>query len=109
MTDKELDSVLKGLSEEKVTAQITLVVSARQKALKHIEKKELMKEYAPIVLSVVISTILTVLTGCIGLFFVKDMKAILSFVAAILGLTQIPLLIFLLTTIYYKENNNQKQ
>lgn len=109
MKDKTLDHLLEQLSQVEVNVGMKAVTLARQKVDKKQEKKVLIKEYAPIVLGLLMSTILTLLSGCIGFFFIRDTKAVITLVMSLLGMTQIPILVFLVTILYFKEKNNHEK
>ncbi|MGL4798330.1 MAG: hypothetical protein ACRDDX_10980 [Cellulosilyticaceae bacterium] len=109
MNEQQLDKLLGELGDVEVKASATLVTLARRQVEERQEKKAFLKENAPVVLGVIMSTILTLVSGCIGFLFVRDTKAVVTLTLALLGMTQVPILIFLMTTIYCKEKKNQEE
>ena len=103
MEDKVLDKLLEEAFNKEIIVEEVIVVKARQKAERQREKRERMKDYAPLILMVLLSTIITVLLSGLTFFYIGSMKAFLTFLACGMGITQFPVMIWLLGSLYYKE------
>lgn len=108
MTDKDLDNLLEEIFDREVIANTKLVITARQKAEKQLQRKEYMKEYAPIIMMVIASTIISLLGGSIAFLWLRNTKILVAFLGCWMGTIQMPIIIFLLGIIYNKENKNQE-
>lgn len=104
MKDEELDALLEEVFAISETASPKLLYTTQQKVEKRQQRHALLQLYSPLILVMVMS----ILTTCMGGMFVfglgGSIKLTLTFLGVGLSASQLPLIIGLLGSLYYKES-----
>lgn len=111
MTDQKLDELLEEVFKEQVEVKPSLVYKARSRGREKIRKKETRKEQYPFLIILTLNVLITALIGLGSLLFIQERS--LFMINLIFSISfifmNIPVVVYLLARIYYKDQGNLKE
>lgn len=109
MDDKQLDVLLEGLSEVTTAPSNRLMYEAREKARSKALREEKKREWLPFIIVILLNILLVVSETLFMICFSKSMEQISIVVGIGVFSTQLPIMAYLLSKIYYKEKELEKR
>ena len=109
MDDKQLDRLLEELVEVTITPSSKLIYEAREKARSKALREEKRREWLPFIIVILLNILLVISETVLMICFSKSMEQISIVVGVGIFSTQLPVVAYLLSKIYYKEKELEKR
>lgn len=111
MTDQKLDVLLEEVFKQEVIVKPSLVYKARSNAREELGRKEFMREQYPFLIILVLNTLITAGIILSALLLIGDKTFLFASIICSVGflLINVPIVVYLLAKIYYKDQENLKE